>query len=196
MNDRTEVARRAPLRADAQRNRERLLSAALQLLAESNRQLAMEAVARRAGVSIATLYRHFPTREALFLTIYRHEMQELGRWADELAARLSSSEALAQWLMKMGRYASTRPGMAEAFRAALIDGEQALMEDAYSETTEALGRLLERAAAAGAIRSDIGADDLLLALCGVWELPDTPAGRQQADRVVGLLLDGLRTDTS
>ncbi|WP_433521340.1 TetR/AcrR family transcriptional regulator [Nocardia pseudovaccinii] len=182
------------LRADAQRNYDSLLRAAVQELEELTApggQMALEAVARRAGVSIATLYRHFPTREALFLAVYRREMQEFGQWADQLLTQLPPEQALARWLRKIGRYGGTRPGMADAFRAAAAAGEEQ-MHDAYGETIGGLKRLLRHGVATAAIRGDIHADDVMLALCGVWELPDTPDAHRQSDRVVNLILDGLR----
>lgn len=179
-----------PLRADARRNRARLLEAAVELLPQEGCRLSLEAVARRAEVSIATLYRHFPTREALVLAVHHQEMTELAHWAGELADTMSPEQALRRWLHHLGRYGSTRPGLGEAFRAAALLGEE-LLEQTYEVTVDALGHLIAGAAATGDVRSDIGAGDVLLALCGVWDLPDTPAANAQADRVVRLLLDGL-----
>lgn len=190
MQPTTTGAAARPLRADAQRNRDRLLEAAVELLPQEGPRLSLEGVARRARVSIATLYRHFPTREALVLAVHHQEMTELARWADELADTLPAEQALTRWLHRLGRYGSTRPGLGEAFRAAALAGEE-LLDQAYEVTVHALGRLIAGGVDAGHARSDIGAGDVLLALCGVWDLPDTPAANAQTDRVVKLLLDGL-----
>ncbi|MCM2387439.1 TetR/AcrR family transcriptional regulator [Streptomyces albipurpureus] len=187
--DETTPAR--PLRADARRNRDRLLAVATELLADSRGQLSLEAVARQAGVGIATLYRHFPTREALVLAVYNHEMEQLGQRVDELLASHGPDEALARWLGELSQYGMTRPGVSDAFRVAAASQDE-VVHHTYTHITTALTRLLEAAARAGSTRTDIGADDLLPAVCGTWELPDTPAARQQADRLVNLLLDGLR----
>lgn len=179
-----------PLRADAQRNRDRLLEAAVALLPREGYRLSLEAVARKAEVSIATLYRHFPTREALILAIHHQEMTELAHWAEELTDAMPPEQALERWLYHLGRYGSTRPGLGEAFRAAALMGEE-LLGQTYEVTVDALGHLIAGAAATGRARSDIEAGDVLLALCGVWDLPDTPAANAQTDRVVKLLMDGL-----
>ncbi|MFI1014859.1 TetR/AcrR family transcriptional regulator [Streptomyces sp. NPDC020965] len=188
--DETTPAR--PLRADARRNRDRLLTVATELLADSHGQLSLEAVARTADVGIATLYRHFPTREALVLAVYNHEMEQLGRRAGELLTSHGPDEALARWLGELSQYGMTRPGVSDAFRAAALSHDE-VVHHTYTHITTALTHLLHAAADTGSTRTDIGADDLLPAVCGTWELPDTPAARQQAARLVGLLLDGLHT---
>ncbi|MCX4681200.1 TetR/AcrR family transcriptional regulator [Streptomyces sp. NBC_01433] len=190
MADTDETPPARPLRADARRNRDRLLTVATELLADSHGQLSLEAVARRADVGIATLYRHFPTREALVLAVYHHEMEQLGRRAGELLAAHGPDEALARWLGELSLYGTTRPGVADAFRAAAASRDE-LVHRTYTHITTALTHLLRAAAQTGSTRTDIGADDLLPAVCGAWELPDTPTARQQAGRLVGLLIDGL-----
>ncbi|MFF0228015.1 TetR/AcrR family transcriptional regulator [Streptomyces sp. NPDC004629] len=194
MEPTTKAAKAAarPLRADARRNRDQLLEVALALLPQKGSQLSLEAVARQAGVSIATLYRHFPTREALILAVHHQDMTALADEAGELAATLPAEQALQRWLHRLARYGSTRPGLADAFRAAALTGEE-LLEQTYEVTVQALDRLITGAAAAGHARSDIEGGDVLLALCGVWDLPDTPESHAQTDRVVRLLLDGLAT---
>lgn len=179
-----------PLRADAQRNRDRLLKAAIALLPHKGPHLSLEAVARQAQVSIATLYRHFPTRETLVLAVHHQEMTELAHWADELTTTLPAEQALHRWLHHLGHYGSTRPGLGEAFRAAALTGEE-LLEQTYEVTVQALDKLITGAADTGHTRTDIQGGDVLLALCGVWDLPDSPTANAQTDRVVTLLLDGL-----
>lgn len=181
-------AKRA-LRSDAQRNRERLLSAAAPLSRVGGGELSLEQVARDAGVSIATLYRHFPTREALLLALSRDDAAAHSALAARLLATATPIRALEQWLHQMGRYGLTRPGMARAFRAAAADPTG---DEVYHTTVDALAGLLEAGRRDGAIRSDLGADDVILALCGLWDLEDSPEARAQCDRLSGLLLDGLR----
>ena len=179
---------RAP-RADALRNRDRLLTAAAPLVRPGGGALSLGQVARDAGVSIATLYRHFPTRESLLLALSRHDALEHSARAAHLLETLPPLEALGRWLQEMGRYGLTRPGMARAFRSAASDP---LGDEVYRLTVEALDSLMTAAARSGEIREDLGAGDLLLALGGLWDLEDSPAARAQCDRLTGLLVDGLR----
>ncbi|MFF8577257.1 TetR/AcrR family transcriptional regulator [Streptomyces albidoflavus] len=180
--------KRAP-RADAQRNRAKLLSAAAPLSRAGGGELPLEQVARDAGVSIATLYRHFPTREALLLALSKGDAATHSARAAHLLETATPLDALGQWLREMGRYGLTRPGMAHAFRSVAADH---LDDEVYRTTADALATLLEAGRRDGTVRSDLGADDVLLALCGLWDLEDSPEARAQCDRLSGLLLDGLR----
>lgn len=182
-------ATRAP-RADGLRNRAKLLEAAAPLRGPGGGEFPLEQVARDAGVSIATLYRHFPTREALLLAISEQDAEEHLARAKYLLNNLHPSEALRQWLQEMGRYGLTRPGMAAAFRAAATDP---VGDEVYQVNINALAELLGAGQQAGTIRGDLSAEDILLALCGLWELSDSPAARAQCDRLTGLLHDGLLT---
>lgn len=151
--------------------------------------MALEQVARDAGVSIATLHRDFPTREALLLALSRDDAATHSALAARLLTTTTPTRALGQWLPTMGRYGLTRPGMARAFRSAAADPAG---DEVYRTTVDALACLLEAGRRDGAIRSDLGADDVILALCGLWDLEDSPEARARCDRLSGLLLDGLR----
>ncbi|WP_433521355.1 TetR/AcrR family transcriptional regulator [Nocardia pseudovaccinii] len=191
MDSQARTRRRGSLRADAQRNRDSPVVGG----SGGTGGTRSAAIAGGGGETRGCQYRHpfphFPTREALLLAVYRREMEELGLLADEIAGRLPTIEALRQWLVKVGLYATTQLGIGEAFQAALAMGEGDSIDNGYRQLAAALNRLLQRAISEGIIRRDIRADDLLLALCGIWGLPDTAETREQADRVVGLLIDGL-----
>lgn len=184
----TTPIKRAP-RADGQRNRAKLLEAAAPLAGPDGDELSLDQVARDAGVSIATLYRHFPTREALLLEISRQDAVEHREKADQLLAAHEPVDALGLWLQEMGRYGLTRPGMSRAFRAAANDP---VGDEVYKTTTDALRNLMAASQEQGSIRTDLSADDVLLALCGLWELKDSADARAQCDRLSRLILDGLK----
>ena len=126
----------------------------------------------------------------LSMAISQQDADEHRARADHLLNTLEPAEALDQWLQEMGRYGLTRPGMAAAFRAAATDP---VGNEVYQKNLDALSALLDAGQQAGTIRSDLSAADILLALCGLWDLTDSPEARAQCDRLSGLLLDGLRT---
>ena len=178
-----------PLRADARRNRERLLEAALALFVESGPEVALEAVAKRAGVGIGTLYRHFPTREALVEAAYRTEVAHLCEAAEELRRDRPPDEALAAFMDRFVDYAATKRGMKPMLMAVAESGS-AVFADTRQQIVGAVAMLVDAAIAAGAIRSDVDAEDVLRAMGVVWSLP---AGQEeQARRVLGIVMDGLR----
>src|SRR5271170_7371218 len=146
-------------RADAVRNRERVLEAAKAVFSAGGPDASLEAVARRAGVGIGTLYRHFPTREALFEAVYRHEVEQLIDLAEQLKTDVAPVEALRRWLRSNVEFVATKKGMAAALALA-APGSSELSAYSFERLTQAVGLLLERAAAAGEIRGDITPDDL------------------------------------
>ncbi|HYI20836.1 MAG TPA: TetR/AcrR family transcriptional regulator [Solirubrobacteraceae bacterium] len=178
-----------PLRADARRNRERLLDAALALFVECGPDVALEAVAKRAGVGIGTLYRHFPTREALVEAAYRSEVAHLCEAAEELLRDRAPDAALAAFMDRFVDYAATKRGMKPMLMAVAESGSD-VFADTREQIVGAVARLVDAGVAAGAIRSDVDADDVLRAMGIVWSLP---AGQEeQARRVLGIVMDGLR----
>jgi AcrR family transcriptional regulator len=177
------------LRADAQRNRDKLLSAALILLAEAGPDVPLEAVARQAGVGIGTLYRHFPTREALLEAVYRNEVVQLSEAADALLAEHPPDEALALWMERFLSYAETKRGMRDALKAIVASSE--LFADARRCNIAAIERLLEAGVAAGTLREDVDAEDVLHAMGAVWSLGGD-GWDARARRVLALVMDGLR----
>jgi AcrR family transcriptional regulator len=180
------------LRADAQRNRERLLEVAARVFAQAGPDVTLEAIAKEAGVGIGTLYRHFPTREALVDAAYRNELARLCDSVDDLLAELPHDKALRAWMDHFVDYMTTKRGMGDALRALVASGG-----DPFSESrvrlTDAVETLLQAGIAAGVLRSDIQPDDVLLSLSGVSLATADPAQREQAGRLLDLLMDGLVT---
>jgi AcrR family transcriptional regulator len=191
MERETTKANRKP-RADSIRNRELLLEAATQVFSAGGQQASLEAVARRAGVGIGTLYRHFPTRDALFEAVYRHEVDQLGTLAERLARNAAPVEALRQWLHANVRLVATKKGMVEALQL-VAHGSTELKTYSFERLTNALGLLLERGIKAGELRSDIMPEDLLRTLVGIFYSQGTSDWKPSTLRLVDVFVDGLRT---
>lgn len=183
--------RRGGKRADAKRNRERLLTAARQLLAEQGLAASLEAVARQAGVGIGTLYRHFPTREALVEALYREELDALLEAADRLSNSLPPDEALGQFLLRSLDYMATKRGLGDSLRQ-LLQSRPELLGAAHAGFPGTVSRMLEAGIAAGRIRPDAEAEDLMHAMAGLYSAPVGPDWRRRAGRIVSLLMEGLR----
>jgi len=180
-----------PLRADAQRNRDVLIAKARELFdAGDFFALRFDDFARLAGVGTGTLYRHFPTREALAEAVYRGEVAALCDRARQLQATLPAAEALATFLRGMVDHIDAHEGLARtlatlmADRSALAEGSRAL-EDAVTD-------LVAAAVRDGAVRDDVGAGAVMMALHGIGAAHDRPGWRTEADDVITLVLDGLR----
>src|SRR3979411_2083375 len=169
-NQSAETVRRP--RADAVRNRERVLEAAKIVFSAGGADASLEAVAKRAGVGIGTLYRHFPTREALFEAVYRREVQQLGELAEALKSEAAPVDALRRWLRSNVEFVATKKGMSAALALA-VHGSSDLYAYTFDRLTKAVGALLERDVAAGEIRSDIGPENVLRALAGMGYLQHT-----------------------
>lgn len=182
---------RRKLRADSIRNRERLLEAATQVFSAGGPQASLEAVAREAGVGIGTLYRHFPTREALFEAVYRHEVDHLGELAERLARDTAPVDALRAWLQAYVRLVATKKGMVEALQL-VAHGSSELKAYSFERQTGAIGLLLDRAIAAGEIRSDVPPEDLLRTLIGIFYSQGPTDWQPTALRLVDIFVDGLR----
>jgi AcrR family transcriptional regulator len=181
-------------RADAVRNRERVLDAAKVVFNAGGSEASLEAVAKRAGVGIGTLYRHFPTREALFEAVYRREVQQLGDLSDQLKSDASPVDALRRWLRSNVELVATKKGMLAALALVAYNSSD-LYADTFSRLTKAAGILLERAVAAGEIRSDISPEDLLRALIGMCYMHDQPGWQHSVMRLLDVFVDGLRVQT-
>jgi AcrR family transcriptional regulator len=181
-------------RADAARNRELVLEAAKAVFAAGGAEASLDAVARRAGVGIGTLYRHFPTREALYEAVYRREVEQLGELATQLASEPEPVEALRRWLRANVEMVATKKGMSAALALAAHKPTE-LHNYAFGVLTKALGALLDRAVAAGALRRDIGPEDLLRALIGMCYLHDQPGWQSNVLRLLDVFIDGLRVRT-
>jgi AcrR family transcriptional regulator len=178
-------------RADAVRNRERVLEAAKAVFSQGGPEASLEMVARRAGVGIGTLYRHFPTREALYEAVYRHEVEQLVELARHLEAETGPVEALRRWLQAGVEFMATKKGMAAALAMA-AQGSPDLVAYSLDRLTRAVGELLQRAAATGEIRVDIGPEDLLRTLVGMCYAHDRPGWQANVLRLVDVFIDGLR----
>jgi AcrR family transcriptional regulator len=189
MDDHSFTTMRSP-RADAVRNRERLLEAAKAVFSAGGPDASLEAVARRAGVGIGTLYRHFPTREALYEAVYRREVEHLADLAEKLKAEAAPAEALRRWLRSNVEFVATKKGMSQALALAAHSTSE-LIAYSYDRLTKAVGALLDRAIAAGEIRDDIGPEDVLRALVGMCYMRDQPGWQESVLRLVDVFVDGL-----
>jgi AcrR family transcriptional regulator len=178
-------------RADAVRNRERLLEAAREVFSAGGAEASLEAVARAAGVGIGTLYRHFPTREALFEAVYRREVQQLADLANRLKREMPPVEALRHWMRSNVKLVATKKGMLAALTLA-VDKDSDLFSYSSDLLTRAVGSLLDRAVAAREIRDDISAQDLLRAFFAMCYMHDQPGWQISVLRLVDVFVDGLR----
>jgi AcrR family transcriptional regulator len=176
-------------RADAVRNRERVLEAAKVVFSAGNADASLEAVARHAGVGIGTLYRHFPTREALYEAVYRREVEHLAEFADQLG-EVPPVEALRRWLKSNVELVATKKGMAAAMALTMYRSSE-LYAYSFDRLTKAIGTLLERAVAAGEIRNDIGPEDLLRTLVGMCYMHDRSGWQASVQRLVDIFVDGM-----
>lgn len=179
-----------PLRADAQRNLDSLLQAAMAVFATSGVDAPVREIAERAGVGVGTLYRHFPQRSDLVVAVFRNEVDACADAAAALAAAYAPGEALARWMQRYVDFIAAKRGLA----AALHSGDPAFEPlPAYFEgrLKPALQGLLDAAAAAGQARGDVDPYELLRAAASLCA-PDADGGTGRARRMVGLLVDGLR----
>jgi AcrR family transcriptional regulator len=180
-----------PLRADARRNRDALLAAAVQAFSAEGPDVTLESVAAAAGVGIGTLYRHFPNRDALVEAAYRTELERLCDSAEDLLATLPPEQAVRAWMERFVDYAVTKRGMSDALRALIAAGGNPFAHS-RDRMLGALGALLDSAIASGKVRADVAPADLLATLGGVSMAAGDAAGREQARRVLDLVMDGLR----
>ena len=175
-------------RADAVRNRERVLEAAKAVFSAGGAEASLEAVARAAGVGIGTLYRHFPTRQALLEATYLEEVEALCATAEELSD-LEPWDALVAWLRRFAEYASTKKALSTELLAT-IGMQSPLFADCHTAIFAAGGPLLERAQAAGVVRPDVTANEALRLVSGV--LMVRSAEPDEINRLLDLAMDGLR----
>lgn len=177
-----------PKRADARRNYESLLTAAREAFTDEGSAASLEDIARRAGVGIGTLYRHFPSRQDLLEAVYVDEVDALCRSAGDLAD-LAPWDALVGWLHRFMEYIATKQALADELFSHF--GRDAEVFRTSREAFSAAGRpLLERAQQAGAVREDVTFDDLVHLVGGIAKMPARQPG--QTERVLALALDGLK----
>jgi AcrR family transcriptional regulator len=180
-----------PLRADAQRNRDRLLDVAVRAFSDGGPEVTLDAIAKEAGVGIGTLYRHFPTREALVEAAYRNELARLCDAAGELLGTQRPDAALRIWMDRFVDYMTTKRGMAEALRAVIASGGNPFAQS-RDRLLAAITTLLAAGSDAGGVRSDVAPADVLASLSGVSLAAGGPEQRAQAGRLLDLIMDGLR----
>jgi AcrR family transcriptional regulator len=178
-------------RADAARNRERVLAAAKVVFSTGGPKASLEEVARQAGVGIGTLYRHFPTREALFEAVYRREVEQLVELAGQLAVTATPVPALRRWLHANVEFVATKKGMVAALAIA-AHGSTDLSAYTAERLTGAVGSLMERAVTAGELRDDIGPGDVLRMLVALCYGSDAPGWQKNVLRLLDVFVDGLR----
>ncbi len=178
-------------RADAQRNRERLLAAAKEAFTRYGADVSLDEVAKQAGTGPGTLYRHFPTRDALLAEVYRAEVETLANAEREYAMSMPPIAALRAWMLLFVDYIATKQLIAPALNS-LISDTSALYESSGPKIIGALNALVERAIQSGDIREDLDPMDLLRALVGVSNVASVPDWPQSARRLVDILIVGSR----
>ncbi len=179
---------RGPLRADAQQNRERILEAAHDAFAESD-DASLNSIAKRASVGAGTLYRHFPTREALILAVYRHDVQALVDSVTALLAEHEPLDAFRIWFERLADYVRIKHGLGEALHSAAV---QDIVNETYAPVTAAVGELLAACEAAGVMRPGLDPADVLLLMGFLWRVGPGEDGTAQAARLFDLAIGGFR----
>jgi AcrR family transcriptional regulator len=186
----TEVAGKG-LRADAARNRQKLIDVATAAFTERGADVPLDEIARTAGVGIGTLYRHFPTREDLVLAIYGSQIKGLEDRSFELPTQFPPGEALRQWMHGFVDYYAVKQGMVHLLRS-MTDGRQETFESARATLLESAERVLQPAIDAGAVRADVSGAELVRALGGICLAGTSPGGLATSLALVDLVFDGLR----
>jgi AcrR family transcriptional regulator len=185
---RSHSVRRKP-RADAARNRERILEVAKQAFTRSGADTSLDDIAKEAGVGPGTLYRHFPKREELLKAVYRTEVEKLAAAEQKFAETMPPIEALRAWLLLFVDAVATKQIIAPALNA-LVGEHKKVFEASYAQIHEAIRALVKRAVQSGDIRKDLDPMDLLRALVGVSNVASSPDWQQSARRLVDILVSG------
>jgi AcrR family transcriptional regulator len=181
---------RAP-RADALRNRERILEVAKDAFARHGASASLDDIARQGGVGPGTLYRHFPTREALLHAVYRAELEKLAEAGQRFSQRMAPTDALRAWLFLFVDTIAAKQLIAPALNTLLGDPKK-VFEASYAKMHDAIRALVQRSVASGDIRSDLDPIDLLRALVGVSNVASAPDWQPSARRLVDILIIGSR----
>ncbi|MFG3258614.1 TetR/AcrR family transcriptional regulator [Streptomyces sp. NPDC048172] len=179
------------MRADARRNREALLTAAREAFLGGDTDAHVEEIARRAGVAVGTLYRHFETREALVEEVYRKEVDELCAAPGELLDQHAPHEALRRFLLLLVDHAAVGKGMGAALES-IMATDSPVFDTARSRMADALTRLLDAGTAAGTLREGVTGPTLLRALGGICAMHATEGWQDEARQITTVLFDGLR----
>ena len=178
-------------RADAERNRARLLEAARAAFASGRDAVTLEQIARDSGVGIGTLYRHFPTREALVEALYRKELGDLCASIQPLLATHPPDQALRAWMDRFADYVTAKREMAETLRAVFASGTVTVSQ-AREELARAVSAVLKADAATGTLRDDVRPEDVVALIVGSFAATSLAGGREQLDRMFDLLIDAVR----
>ena len=186
---RPQSAARKP-RADAQRNRDRVLEAAKEAFTRSGADASLDDIAKQAGVGAGTLYRHFPSRDELLEAVYRTEVEKLAA-EQKFAETMPPIEALRAWMFLFVDYIATKKIIAPALNT-LVGGHSKIFEASYTQIWDAIRALVKRAIKSGDIRKDLDPIDLLRALIGVSNVASSPDWQQSARRLVDILITGSR----
>jgi AcrR family transcriptional regulator len=178
-------------RIDAQRNRQRILEVAKQAFTRSGADASLDDIAKQAGVGAGTLYRHFPTRDALIEAVYRSEVEKLAAAESKFAETLSPVEALRAWMLLFVDHIAAKQIIAPALNS-VVGGSSKLYESSRGLIQGAIDALVKRAIKSGDIRRDLDPFDLLRALIGVSHVASGPGWQQSARRLVDILITGSR----
>jgi AcrR family transcriptional regulator len=187
---RSQLSRRKP-RTDAQRNRQRILEVAKEAFTRSGVNSSLDDIAKHAGVGAGTLYRHFPTREALLEAVYRTEVEKLAAAERKFLQTMPPIEALRAWMLLFVDYFATKKIIAPALNT-LVGGPSKVFEAPGAQIKGAIHALVERAIKNGDLRPDLDPLDLLRALIGVSNVASGPDWQQSARRLVDILITGSR----
>jgi len=182
----------SPRRADTRRNNERILAAALESLACSD-ELSFNAIAKKAGVGVGTVYRHFPTPEALVLAVYRREVGHLVEVVPDLLAEHPPEEAFRIWTRHLASYLMTKRGLADALTTATSSAHEELAAGTYDAMLGAVTALLEACVEAGVVRPGLDPQTVMFSLAGLKYLDSSGDWQLQTERFTDLLWHGLRT---
>jgi AcrR family transcriptional regulator len=188
---RSQSALRKP-RTDAQRNRERILEVAKGAFSRRGANASLDDIAKQAGVGAGTLYRHFPTRDALIEAVYRTEVEKLAAAERKFAEAMPPIEALRAWMLLFVDYIATKQIIAPALNT-FVGGPSKLYEGSRDHIEGAINGLVKRAIKNGDICKDLEPFDLLRALIGVSNVASSPNWQQSAKRLVDILISGSRT---
>src|ERR1039457_5474512 len=178
-------------RSDAQRNRERILEVVKEAFTRSGADASLDDIAKKAGVGAGTLYRHFPSREALIEAVYRTEVERLAAAERNFAGTMPPIEALRAWMCLIIDYIATKKIIAPALNT-LVGSHAKVFDASYTQNSDAIRALVKRAIKSGDIRKDLDPIDLLRALIGVSNVASGPDWQQSARRLVDILITGSR----
>ena len=180
----------SPVRSDALQNRERIVAVALEELTRSA-DVPLSTVAKKAGVGQGTFYRHFPTREALVMEVYRYEMAQVAEFAEHLLRTRSPDQALREWMNRLAEYAMTKAGLANAIRE-IASARDCPGKAGYAPVAAAAQLLLDANEKAGTIRAGVTADEFFLAIAGIWQIDSSEEWQPRLAWLMNFVMEGLR----